>query len=111
MNPATPFYPVGTPGQPWGDAEVALWRARQRRQRSYADDVLRTLDTLRPRFEVRAYGEVVHGGERYPLHAVRNTGWQAGRPTVLVTGGVHGYETSGVLGALWFLQHLSLIHI
>lgn len=106
MNPSSPFYPIGTPGQPWGPAEVAQWRARQRRQRSYADDVLRPLDALRPRFEVRTYGEVVHGNERYALHAVRNTAWQAHRPTVLVTGGVHGYETSGVLGALRFLdQH------
>lgn len=110
MNAPTASYPIGTPGQPWGTAELSQWRARQRRQRSYADDVLRPLDALRTRFEVRAYGEVVHGGERYPLHAVRNTGWQADRPTVLVTGGVHGYETSGVRGALWFLQHHAAIY-
>jgi len=28
------FYPIGTPGQPWGDAERAQWRAGQQRQRS-----------------------------------------------------------------------------
>ena len=33
-------YPIGTPGQAWGPAEQAQWRARQVRQRSYADDVL-----------------------------------------------------------------------
>jgi hypothetical protein len=104
MNAPTATYPIGTPGQPWGDAERTQWRARQRRQRSYADDVLRPLDALRQRFDIEAYGEVVHGGERFPLQAVRSPGWQAGRPTVLVTGGVHGYETSGVLGALRFLD-------
>ncbi len=99
------FYPIGTPGQAWGPAEVAQWRAQQRRQRSYADDVLRATDALRHRFDVQTHGEVRHGDERYPLVAVRNH-WQAGLPTVLVTGGVHGYETSGVLGALRFLnQH------
>ena len=25
------FYPVGTPGQPWGAAERELWRGRQQR--------------------------------------------------------------------------------
>ncbi len=103
MNELQRFYPIGTPGQAWGPAEVAQWRAQQRRQRSYADDVLRATDALRHRFDVQTYGEVVHGGGRYPLVSVRNR-WQAGLPAVLVTGGVHGYETSGVHGALAFLQ-------
>lgn len=103
------FYPIGTPGQAWGPAEVAQWRAQQRRQRSYADDVLARVDALRPRLDVQTYGEVVHGDEHYPLVAVRNH-WQSDRPTVLVTGGVHGYETSGVRGALWFLQHHAAIY-
>lgn len=95
------FYPIGTPGQPWGPAEIDIWRARQRRQRSY-DDVLR--EVLRPRAGLACtpYGEIAYGNERYPVHALASSDWQAGRPTLLVTGGVHGYETSGVLGALAF---------
>ena len=96
-------YPIGTPGQAWGPADVAAWRARQARQRSYADDVLCALQSMRPRFEVLPYGEVVSGEERYPLVAVSPVAWQPGLPGVLVTGGVHGYETSGVHGALQFL--------
>ncbi len=103
MNELQRFYPIGTPGQAWGPAEVAQWRAQQRRQRLYADDVLARVDALRDRLDVQTYGEVVHGGDRYPLVAVRNR-WLAGLPAVLVTGGVHGYETSGVHGALAFLQ-------
>ncbi|MDP2417899.1 MAG: M14 family metallocarboxypeptidase [Hydrogenophaga sp.] len=103
--------PMSTPGQPWSAADVAAWRAQQRRQRSYADDVLLPLQQLRPHFEVLPYGEVVCGDEqnptdRYPLFAVCPAAWQPGLPGVLVTGGVHGYETSGVHGALQFLaQH------
>ena len=96
-------YPIGTPGQPWGPAEVEQWRARQVRQRSYADDVLAPLRQLGTPLEVFQYGEVAYGSERYPLMAVRTGAWQPGLPGVLVTGGVHGYETSGVLGALQFL--------
>jgi hypothetical protein len=103
-------YPIGTPGRAWGPAEVAAWRARQVRQRSHADDVLAAIDRLRDRFAVEAYGEVASGGERFPLWAVRSRAWQAGLPGVLVTGGVHGYETSGVHGALRFLEQHAAVH-
>lgn len=97
-------YPIGTAGQPWGDAERAEWRARQIRKRSYADDVLRVVERLRTRFDVEAYGELDYSPDRYPLFAVRSRGWDDALPAVLVTGGVHGYETSGVRGALQFLE-------
>jgi hypothetical protein len=85
-------------------AEVAQWRAAQQRRRGYAEDVLAPIERLRDRFEVQTYGEVVYGEARYPLRALRNRDWVPGRPVVLVTGGVHGYETSGVHGALRFLD-------
>ncbi len=108
MNPVS-FYPIGTPGQPWGAAELAQWRARQVRQRSYADDVVAAVHALRTAFDVVPYGEVVcasaqHTPEHFPLFALRSAHWQPGLPGVLVTGGVHGYETSGVHGALRFAQ-------
>ena len=103
------FYPVGTPGQPWGAAERDQWRARQVRQRSYADDVLTAIEALRGRLDVEMYGDVIyadaqHPAERFPLRALRSRQWQPGLPSVLVTGGVHGYETSGVHGALRFMD-------
>lgn len=103
----TAFYPVGTPGQPWGDAERAAWRARQSKLRSYADEVVGKIDALRARFEVQQYGEIAYGDERYPLYAVRNRDWNDALPIALVTGGVHGYESSGVHGALKFLDELA----
>lgn len=100
----TPFYPVGTPGVPWGAAEVQAWRARLVRQRRYADDVLAALIPLRERFDIQEYGAVDCDGERFPLMAVRSRAWRDDLPTLVVTGGVHGYETSGVHGALQYLQ-------
>lgn len=98
-------YPMGTPGQPWGDAEKAQWRARQAKRRSHADEVVAKVDALRDHFDVSTYGMLDAGGDaRYPLLAVRSRGWDASLPTALVTGGVHGYETSGVQGALQFLD-------
>ena len=98
------FYPIGTAGQPWGPAELTQWRARQVRQRSYADDVLSRVERLRERFDVSSYGEVAYAGEHFPLMAMRSRDWHVGLPCVLVTGGVHGYETSGVHGALRFVE-------
>jgi len=98
------FYPIGSIGQPWGDAERAQWRARQINQRSYAVDVLSVVESLRAQLDVDTYGEVVYGEERFALMALRTRAWSENLPTVLVTGGVHGYETSGVHGALRFAQ-------
>ena len=98
------FYPIGTPGQPWGDAERAQWLARQRKQRSHADDVLSAIDRLRDRFDAVEYGRLDYAGETYPLLALKSRDWRDDLPVALVSGGVHGYETSGVHGALRFAE-------
>lgn len=99
-------YPIGTPGQPWGAAEVAVWLSRQTRQRSYETDVLSAIERLRARYEVVPYGRLDYSPDSYPLFALRSHDWRDELPCALVTGGVHGYETSGVHGALQFVdQH------
>jgi hypothetical protein len=50
------------------------------------------------------YGQLDYGAARYPLFAIKSRSWNDALPLVLVTGGVHGYETSGVHGALQFAQ-------
>ncbi len=110
-------YPIGTPGRPWGAPEKAEWLSRQIVKRSYRDDVLDRIDALRARFRVEHYGALPSDPDRYPLLALRNPDWDREKPFVLVTGGVHGYETSGVHGALRFLateaeryaQHCNLL--
>jgi len=99
-----PSYPIGIPGQPWGDAEIKAWRAGQVKRRSYADEVVSAILPLRERFDVSEYGALDYAGERYALYAVRSRQWNDALPTMIVTGGVHGYETSGVHGALQFLR-------
>ena len=101
---AHPSFPIGTPGQPWGASEVAAWRATQGRKRGYADEVVAVVDRLRERFDVSEYGRLEYGDDVYPLFATRNRDWNDALPIAVVTGGVHGYETSGVHGALRFLD-------
>jgi hypothetical protein len=97
-------YPIGTPGQPCGEAEKAQWLSRQMRRRSYASDVLSVIERLRPRFDVIGYGRVDYRSDGYDLFAIRSRNWDEDLPCALVTGGVHGYETSGVHGALRFVE-------
>jgi hypothetical protein len=103
MNHPAP-YPIGTPGRPWDDADVAAWRSLQTRQRSYEVDVLRRVERLRAQFDVVQHGVLEYSPDTYPLFAIRSRGWDDRLPCALVTGGVHGYETSGVHGALQFLE-------
>lgn len=97
-------YPIGVSGQPWGASEKAQWLSRQTRKRSYAAEVLQPIDTFRSRFDVAEYGRLDYGAESFPLLAIRSRGWRGESPCVLVTGGVHGYESSGVHGALRFVD-------
>lgn len=98
------FYPIGTPGQPWTAAEKQQWRESQTRFRRYESDVLDVINTLKPRYDVSQYGELRYGDQTYPLMAVKSQHWDDSLPVALITGGVHGYETSGVMGALSFLS-------
>jgi hypothetical protein len=99
---------IGTPGQPWGQAERAEWLAQQTVKRTYAAEVLAKIDPMRESFDVEQYGALPQDEARYPLFAVKTRGWSGAKRTVVVTGGVHGYETSGVQGALRFLQVAAL---
>jgi len=97
-------YPIGTPGVAWGATERAQWLSQQRKRRSYADEVVTRVERLAARFDIEEYGQLDYPPDHYRQLALRSRGWRDGHPLVLVTGGVHGYETSGVHGALQFLE-------
>ena len=106
--PSNTPYPIGIAGTPWGEAEKSAWLARQQVKRSYADEVVAPLEArLCSQAESFQYGALDYsslGLGAYPLFAVRSRTWNPDHPVVLVTGGVHGYETSGVQGALQWLE-------
>ena len=96
---------IGEPGVPWGPSERAQWKAQQLVKRSYAADVLSRIDGLRASWDVIDYGSLDPGNGGHPLIALRSRRWSTNRPIALITGGVHGYETSGVVGALSFAEN------
>lgn len=101
---------IGTPGVPWGASERQSWFERQTTHRSYHDDIVPVVEALGARFRVERYGQLDAMGREHRLFAFQSLEWHRDKPTVLVTGGVHGYETSGVLGALRFAETLDPRH-
>jgi len=103
---ATSAYPIGVAGKPWGPAEKLAWREHTTVTRTYSEEVIQKLERLRekPQLTVRKYGALSLDADRFPLYAVLTREWSPDKPCVLITGGVHGYETSGVQGAIRFLD-------
>ena len=99
---------IGTPGIKWGMEEKKLWLSMQSIKRSYQDEVVSKINKLTSDFDISQYGSLSYDESKYPLFVVKSQNWDPDKPTILVTGGVHGYETSGVHGALAFLEHKAL---
>ena len=97
-------YPIGTPGTAWNDAEKAEWLATMTVKRSYQEEVATKINALSDRFDVSQYGALSYDEARFPLLCIKTRQWDSSKPTILITGGVHGYETSGVHGALQFVD-------
>lgn len=97
-------YAIGTPGIKWGETEKAKWLALQTIKRSYQDEVVSKIDAVRANFDVEQYGELCYDENHYPLYVIKTRNFDASKATILVTGGVHGYETSGVQGAIRFIE-------
>lgn len=90
----------------WGQAEKEKWFSEQKIQRSYLDDVVPKIHALNGKFEVSRYGSLPINPAKYPLYLLRSRHFRTDKKTILVTGGVHGYETSGVHGALAFMAQI-----
>jgi broad specificity phosphatase PhoE len=116
------YYPIGTPGVSWTPEEDNQWKKQCQKHRSYDQDVLHRLTKLRDDGILKSSGLRLHEyGHRqvngivmtdedtasnYKLMAVVPETWNTSPDAinVLVTGGVHGYETSGVHGAIHFVE-------
>ncbi len=103
MRSTSAPFPIGTSGVPWGDAERSQWRASITKRRDSAE-VHAVVQRLASRFEIITYGTLEYGGTAYPLLLLKSRAWSDALPIAMVTGGVHGYETSGVAGALLFAE-------
>lgn len=89
---------------PWTQKEKEQWFTEQVIQRSYQNEVVTKILKLKEQYEVSTYGALSINPTKYPLYLLRSRYFDPKKKTVLITGGVHGYETSGVHGALLFVS-------
>lgn len=89
----------------WSQVDIENWFKQQTIKRSYQDDVVSKIQKLKANFAVDQYGALSLNPQRYPLYVVKTKNFAPNKPTIVITGGVHGYETSGVHGALGFLEN------
>ncbi|MGO2478175.1 MAG: M14 family metallopeptidase [Pseudoalteromonas sp.] len=99
-------YPIGTENTPWNSQDKQLWLSKQLKKRSYKDDVITKINKLADKFNVEQFASLTYPQSDFPLFVIKTKNFSDTKPTVLVTGGVHGYETSGVHGALRFVETL-----
>lgn len=90
--------------KPWGQEEKEAWFKAQKIQRSYQNEVVSKIEKLKTSFDVVQYGALSLDKNKYPVFLIKTKNFDPFKRTVLVTGGVHGYETSGVHGALLFME-------
>lgn len=88
----------------WQEAEKQNWYSQQKIQRSYLDEVISKVQKLKNNFDVEQYGSLSQNPDLYPIFIIKSKNPDPAKKTVLVTGGVHGYETSGIHGAIAFLE-------
>ncbi len=90
--------------KPWGPVEKESWFKKQTIKRSYRDEVLSKIDKLKSTLDVVGYGALSYDAPKYPVFMIKSRNFDPNKKTILITGGVHGYETSGVHGALSFME-------
>lgn len=88
----------------WGEQEKEKWFKEQKIQRSYLKEVISKIRGLGSSFELIQYGALSQNPELYPLYLLKSKNFDPALKTLLITGGVHGYETSGVHGAIAFME-------
>lgn len=89
---------------PWNESDKLEWFKEQTIKRSYKKEVVIKIEELKKDFDVVKYGALILNPESYPLYLIKSKKFNPAKKTILITGGVHGYETSGVHGALAFLK-------
>lgn len=94
--------------KPWGAAEKKHWLSKQTFKRSYHDEVVTNINALTSQFKIEQYSSLSYPPSDYPLFLIQSLDWSENKKNILITGGVHGYETSGVQGALRFMAEHAL---
>lgn len=95
----------------WQEEDKKNWFNQQKIQRSYLNEVVSKIHNLKNNFDIEQYGSLSQNTNLYPIYIIKSKNQDYDKKTVLITGGVHGYETSGVHGALAFIENKSQYYL
>ena len=98
------FQSIGSANTPWSAEDKVTWFRGTTKKRDYKQEVVNKLFKLGQYVDIEQYGSLSIAPDQLPLYCAKSKQWQPEKPTILITGGVHGYETSGVHGALLFIE-------
>lgn len=90
---------------PWNNLDKENWLNNQKIQRSYKNDVLEKISLFENDFDISCYGQLSYDKDKYKIYSIKSKNFDKNKKNVLITGGVHGYETSGVHGVLDFIEN------
>ena len=95
--------------QPWNAAQIKGWYdgvIAGGKVRDYKADIVSRLMRLPANTHVlEVYGTIHTPGESYEALRVTVGDLSNGKPNIIITGGVHGYEPSGIEAAIRFLEN------
>lgn len=103
----TQDWPI-VPGTPWNEGQKRQWLEgvlAHRKKRNYQDILTRLQKLPANIYHLEKYGALPTPQDSYSLMRVTIGDLSNGKPNVLITGGVHGYEPSGVEAAIRFLEN------
>lgn len=102
-------YPIGKSNTPWNQSHKKQWlNTHGKIIRNYGELVLDRIEAMPDHLTPFQYGYIEYFDRYYPLFALITRKWNIGKPVALISAGVHGYESSGVFGALEFAEANSL---
>lgn len=94
----------------WQQADKINWFNEQKIKRSYKNEVVDKILSIAQSYSLNEYGALSLDPKRYPLFYLYSKNFDKNKKTILITGGVHGYETSGVQGALEFMSKFAPLY-
>lgn len=100
-----------TTKQPWNDEDKKNWLDEQIIQRAYRNDVLDRFVNFEKDFDITSYGKLSQDEDKYKMYVIKSKIFDKNKKNILITGGVHGYETSGVHGVLDFVENHALNYV
>ncbi len=90
----------------WKSEHVEAWRKPLKLVRDYKKNIVQRIkgESISQNFTSHEYGRLSHNPDKFPLFYLKSKNWDDDKPSILIVGGVHGYEPSGIFASIEFAE-------